>query len=298
MGKMILGTVQLGMPYGVNNVSGQPDLQEAVDILDYAYQNGVSILDTASSYGDSEKIIGAYIKQNTTKSPFKICTKLPVDIGEMVISEYYEESRQNLHIDTFYVYYLHRFDQCKNLDVLQQLDRLKEIGQIRNIGVSVYQPDELGYIVERLSDRIDVVQIPFNMMDNVRWTRNGLLEEAAKKGIKIYARSIFLQGLILSDEKSDLCRKMGIVDQIAQLKKIAHNRKRQLAQLAVDFVNTIDEIDHWLVGCETVGQLEENIQLCKNAKRLERDVCEEIEKVSNSVDEKVIDPRKWNVKKN
>lgn len=295
MGKMILGTVQLGMPYGINNVTGQPDMEESMNILDYAYENGVDILDTASAYGDSEQLIGNYIRQNTVGQTFRICTKLPVFLSEKKICEYFEESRSKLQVDTLYVYYLHRFEQCKSRDVLSQLFRLRETGCISNIGISVYQPDELRYIIKNLGNMIDVVQIPFNLFDNVRWIKDDLLAKATEKGIKIYARSVFLQGLILSGADSSLCRKMGIVSQMKRLQDIAGAIKRPVAQLAVDYLNTTGEIGQWLIGCETLDQLKENINLCKKAKRLEKDICEEIIMLSRSIDEKVIDPRRWSI---
>lgn len=293
MGKMILGTVQLGMPYGVNNTKGKPDMKEAMQILDYAYQNGVNILDTASSYGGSEEVIGNYMKQNTAGPAFKICTKLPVNIEKRCVLDCYEESKQKLNIERFYVYYLHRFEQCKNSDVVRQLIRLRETGRIGNIGVSVYEPCELEYIVEHLSDIIDVVQIPFNVADNIRWTKDELLARAKVRGIKLYARSIFLQGLILSDADSELAGKMGIAGWIVRLQDIARSLKRQVAQLAVDYISTVGEIKRYLIGCETTDQIKENIKFSKNAVKLENDVCEEIEKISRGMDEKIIDPRRW-----
>ena len=292
MVKMILGTVQLGMPYGINNAVGQPNMREAMDILDYAYQNGVDTLDTASSYGDSEKVIGNYINQHNDKV-FRVCTKLPVRMEKMNITDCCEESRQKLGVDKLYVYYLHRFEQCKNDNVLRQLLRLKESGQITNIGISIYQPDELQYIIENLSDVIDVVQIPFNVMDNNRWTQDELLGCANRKGIKLYARSIFLQGVILSNIDSEICQKMEITSQMTRLQDISKSLKRSVAQLAIDYVSSIEEIERWLIGCETVEQIKENIGLCKNARRLESNMCEEIKQISQSLSEKVIDPRKW-----
>lgn len=61
--KMILGTVQLGIDYGINNELGKPSAKDTYEILDYAFKNGVKYLDTASAYGNSEEIIGRYIKK-------------------------------------------------------------------------------------------------------------------------------------------------------------------------------------------------------------------------------------------
>ena len=74
MVQLILGTVQLGLDYGINNDVGKPSVEKSFEILDYAFNNGISILDTANAYGDSEKIIGNYMKK--TGNEFKISTKL------------------------------------------------------------------------------------------------------------------------------------------------------------------------------------------------------------------------------
>ena len=51
--ELSLGTVQLGVSYGINNQSGKPDRTQAFGILDTALTNGISALDTAAAYGDS-----------------------------------------------------------------------------------------------------------------------------------------------------------------------------------------------------------------------------------------------------
>ena len=73
--KIILGTAQFGLAYGINNANGKIPENEIFKILDFAYQNKITILDTASSYGNSEKQIGKYLKKNPEKS-FKIIIKI------------------------------------------------------------------------------------------------------------------------------------------------------------------------------------------------------------------------------
>ncbi len=62
LSRMTLGTVQLGLNYGIANSEGKPDAEKAYAILDKAIDTGVKCLDTASGYGDSEKVIGSWIK--------------------------------------------------------------------------------------------------------------------------------------------------------------------------------------------------------------------------------------------
>ena len=72
--KLILGTVQFGLHYGVNNTTGKPSKENIKSILDSAYNSGIQLLDTAEAYGDSQNKIGEYHKNSTNK--FNIITYL------------------------------------------------------------------------------------------------------------------------------------------------------------------------------------------------------------------------------
>ena len=86
---MTLGTVQLGKDYGINNTTGKPDIQAAHEILSLALKNGINSLDTASAYGDSEAVIGSFIKQSN-ETPFiitKFFTASPPESNEADIQK-------------------------------------------------------------------------------------------------------------------------------------------------------------------------------------------------------------------
>ena len=61
---MILGTVQFGLPYGINNEAGKPDQEQVEEILAEAYRSGIRTLDTSNVYGDAENVIGNFHKKN------------------------------------------------------------------------------------------------------------------------------------------------------------------------------------------------------------------------------------------
>ena len=65
-----LGTVQMGLAYGVANTTGQPALAEVNAILTNASELGIDLLDTASAYGNSEEVIG-----KLADGQFKIVSK-------------------------------------------------------------------------------------------------------------------------------------------------------------------------------------------------------------------------------
>ena len=70
--QFVLGAAQLGMNYGVANKTGQPNEEESFAILDKAAKNGVTMIDTAQAYGNSERVIGQWIKANNNNCPFNI----------------------------------------------------------------------------------------------------------------------------------------------------------------------------------------------------------------------------------
>ena len=78
MTQLCLGTVQFGMNYGINNQIGrQPTWEESFDMLDYAIENGIDTIDTARAYGETELVLGEYLRENSRhKSNVKIISKL------------------------------------------------------------------------------------------------------------------------------------------------------------------------------------------------------------------------------
>ena len=74
--KLVLGTVQFGLDYGINNRIGQPDLTEVFKILDLARGAGIQLLDTARAYGEAEERLGTYFDQSSEPRHFQLITKL------------------------------------------------------------------------------------------------------------------------------------------------------------------------------------------------------------------------------
>ena len=78
MSKLVLGTVQFGLPYGVANCSGKASVEEAKEMLEIASASNIATLDTAVGYGESERVLG---KIGVTR--FKVITKLPAFDGHI-----------------------------------------------------------------------------------------------------------------------------------------------------------------------------------------------------------------------
>lgn len=195
MSKLALGTVQFGLDYGVANKNGRISSAELDTILELARSGNVNLLDTATGYGDSEKRLG---KRNLAS--FHIITKM-AEIPDQVNSlawliEQCQSSLKRLNVKQLRGLLLHRPEQllsAKGQEIYQALSKLKSLGLVEKIGISIYEPHEL----EALNSfKFDIYQGPYNIFDT-RIKTSGWLELIRLQGAEFHARSAFLQGLLV-----------------------------------------------------------------------------------------------------
>jgi len=190
----VLGTVQFGLKYGVAHKKVKVEKREVFSILDLAYKKGIDILDTAYSYGASENRIGEFISQ--AKSSFNVISKMPDLTGNGLsgAEDYCLKSLKRLKQPRLYGYLVHRFDNIlKYKKLWKKLESLKQKQIVKKIGVSLYNTEELEYLLNE--DIIfDIIQFPYSIFDQ-RVDRVGFFEIAKKNSIEVFARSAFLQGL-------------------------------------------------------------------------------------------------------
>ena len=195
--KLALGTAQFGSNYGVANISGQISVSNARDIISYCSSVGLDTLVSALSYGESEQCLGSIGVQE-----FNVITKLPhisksiSNVEDWMLKEV-SASSSRLNIESLYGLMLHRPDQLFERNgeaILTSLKKLKDMGVVQKIGVSVYSPDEFQDLFT-LHD-FDLVQCPFNLIDR-RLVKSGWLEKLKSSGVEVHVRSSFLQGLLL-----------------------------------------------------------------------------------------------------
>jgi len=195
--KLALGTAQFGLNYGIANRKGQISLREAETILDRASEAGINTLDTAIGYGNAESQLGILGVSN-----WRIISKIPpVPVDAPSISDWIddgvEKSLQHLRINKLSGLLLHRATDLLGTqgDCIQRaLEKIRTDGRVEKIGVSIYDFDELGRILDHYP--IDLVQVPFNCLDR-RLIDSGSLTRMKTMGVELHVRSVFLQGLLL-----------------------------------------------------------------------------------------------------
>jgi len=203
IGKLGLGTVQFGLPYGVTNARGQVPESEVQRIVSAARAAGIDLFDTAAAYGDSEDMLGRALG---TEQHVRIVSKLPPvpsdRIGESEVDgcrDAVHRSLARLQRTSLDALLLHRPDDLRKPGaerLVALLTDLKRAGTVAKIGISAYDSAQIDLAQAALP--IDAVQVPVNLLDQ-RFLQDGTLERLKRGNVEIHARSAFLQGALLAD---------------------------------------------------------------------------------------------------
>ena len=261
--KLALGTVQFGLDYGVTNHDGQVAIGEVKNILDYAKDKGIDTLDTAPSYGNSEKVLGG-----VGVNDFQIITKTTsLQVGVANVLQAFHQSLTDLNITSVDGLLIHNIEEVKDKQfdsLYKELNKLKQDKLINKIGFSTYTPDQVDFLLSNFD--FDLIQAPFNVFDN-RLIQGGQLKALKSKGVEIHARSIFLQGVLLDFNRlsSYFISWQG---RFEEYQAMVEKNNLSLLEYALNFVLSIKEIDKVLVGVNSKKQLKEIVQSVKDKEEL------------------------------
>ena len=288
MNKLILGTVQFGIPYGINNQKGKPSSEQVSEMLHYAYENGVRFLDTAEAYGEAHSIIGNFHRINTSKQ-FNIITKFPnikVENIENKLVSYLEE----LCVSNIYALLFHSFETYKeNRNFIEKLLQFKSKGIIKNIGVSIYTNEQFEIAIE--DNSVDIIQFPFNLFDNLH-QRGKLINLAKSKNKIMHTRSVFLQGLFFMPLSSDLEVVKKLNSPLKSIQKLAIKTGLSIQNIALTYCLNQPNIDNVLIGVDDIEQLKINLSGLENS--LDNSILSVIDNIKiKNID--LINPSLWNL---
>lgn len=291
--RLVLGTVQLGIPYGINNRIGKPSLDEARAIIAEAWQNGIVEFDTAQAYGASEEILGRVFLDIGIASDARVISKLDLNLDLKnieALDESLSVSLDRLKVDRLAGLMLHHESQMDSWDygLSDWFIRQQENGMVESVGVSVYTPEKAFQALGKKN--VQFIQIPYNILDR-RFEDAGVFHYAEKFGKNIYIRSVFLQGLILMDS-SELPLSMAFAgDVLRRVGELAAEFRLTRAQLALGYVRSQWPEASLVLGAETPNQVRENAKLYDLC--LDLSMCNRIRHEFSRVDEKILNPSQW-----
>lgn len=265
--EIAFGGVEIGLPYGIG-VKWEEDMlpeRDAVQLLLTALDSGLNFFDTARLYGVSENIMGKAFAGR--RDEIVLCTKcrhfrddkgnLPNDETlRKIIHQSLEESLKALRTDYIDLYMLHQGDmEILDRDVIaEEMQQLKAKGMVRSIGVSTYSAEESKKVIAAAV--WNVVQLPFNLMDQRQQSLFSLAEE---NGVGIVVRSVLLKGL-LSNRGTGLHPMLAPVEKhIQQYQGLLSNDFTNLPGLAVKFALSFPQVSSVLVGIDKPDYLKQSL---------------------------------------
>lgn len=288
--KLILGTAQLGMNYGINNSRGKINKPEAFEILEYAFDNGIEYLDTAPVYGDAQQIIGEFHHLHSTKK-FKIISKIPVGFSLKRLENLIDDFLLEMNISSIEVLHFHSVHDYLNADrqlLNRVISNLRQANKVVDFGVSIYENSDADQLLK--DENIDVVQLPFNLLDNLNH-RGQILNALNLSGKKIHSRSAFLQGLFMMD--IDKLPFEELKPYIENTWKISKHFDISIEALALQYCLNNDLIENTLIGVDNLEQLKKNIS--SEREKFKLDCFLGVNNI-NILDRTLLNPSKWIIK--
>ncbi|WP_282079362.1 aldo/keto reductase [Aquimarina algiphila] len=287
--RLVFGTSGLG------GVWGKVEAQESVDTLLYAFENGISVLDTAPSYANAEKYVGEAMRQWKGKKPF-VSTKIgrlkgndafevKLDYSKDGMKKSLENSLETLNtsIDLLFLHepQLVPLDQIE--DVIETLLEFKSQGLVKELGVggnpnSTFMP----YVKKKYF----TVVSGFLKMDACNLSVfDGEIQQYKKEGIAYYAASALhfsLLGNRFKKYQNDGADGEWITESdllnARKVKAIADKQEMSLATLAQRYLFSIKEADRVVMGAKNLTQIKSTIHDWKLGK-LDQETFEEVSKV-------------------
>ncbi len=299
--KMTLGTVALGLAYGISNAEGKPAKEKGFAILSTALSLGINTFDTARIYGDAEFLIGNFLSQDKNRPKTNLITKFVIsndnlaniELARKQVYESVKSSCSSLKLKQIPICLFHKATG-QNMEMLMEIlpvifEDLKNDGLIDLAGVSIYHPYGEEMFLEH--PVFEAFQVPVNVFDQ-RIIRNGMLEHMQKENKIVFARSVYLQGLFFLSPDELKGNLVNARPYILALLDLAKQAGMSIAQLAFSYVRDLEAVTSIVFGATTELQVQENVKLLYGSK-IPLKIRQSIESLFNNMPGDIITPGLW-----
>lgn len=269
--RLVYGTSGLGGVWGAVKES------ESIEALLYALENGISVFDTAPSYGEAENYLGKALKQWKGTRPF-VSTKIgrlkgadafdtKLDYTPDGLKRSIENSLETLGLSKVDLLFLHE-PQLVPLDKMDEiLDTLKSFkaqGMVDRIGVGGNPSEEFKPYITK--ENFDVVSGFLKLNACNLSVFNGEIQQYQKENIGYYAASALHFSLLGNrfqkyvDEGVDgeWITQQDLQNAI-KVNEIAKELDTPLATLAQRYLFSVKEADRVVMGARTPAQIKATI---------------------------------------
>ena len=251
------------------------DYDLSLEMIDYAYKNGVNYFDTAYGYhgGESEKFVGVALKRYPRES-FFLASKMPPWFvkEEADLEKIFNNQLERCQVDYFDFYLEHslndeNYDKLEKFNAYEFLTQKKKEGKIRNLGFSFH--GSLECLERILSDHEwDFVQLQYNYLD-VEISN----AEKEYQMIKKYNLPLIIMEPVRGGALANLCEEANTL-----LKEARPDES--IASWAIRFAASNESILTVLSGMSTPEQVKDNINTLTDFDKLSNDELELLKKAA------------------
>ena len=256
--KICLGSANFGSYYGYKK--SKVKKKEISKIFRYIKSKKISYIDTAFNYSNSQKIIGE------NSSNLRIITKIPkipnsISDPQNFVKKIISKSLNDLKTKKLYAVLFHyppyQIDKKKFIQIIEYLEALKKKKIINKIGFSAYNINEIKKSFSIYG--FQIIQFQANILDQ-KILKNNFIKILKKKGVEIHIRSIFLQGMLLSNVSH-------IPKKFKHLQKVlayfdSWVKKRNISKLyaSLQYILSFSMIDKIILGTNNYLQLKQTVE--------------------------------------
>ena len=289
-----LPRLSLGLWHNFGDVD---DATEALNMLKYAFDKGITHFDLANNYGtpfgSAEKNFGKMLKNNfgSYRDEMIISSKAghemwPGPYGDGGSRKYLmaslDQSLSRMKLDYVDIFYSHRYDENTPLEeTMGALSDMVKQGKALYVGISKYPEDKAreAYRLLRengtpcliyqgrysiLSREIETEVLPLAAEEGVGFIgfsplAQGMLSDKYLNGIPEHSRAALSHGFL---QKSQITPEL--VARLVKLNDISQQRGQTLAQMALAWCFHKPQVNSVIVGTSSVKQLQDNIAALEN----------------------------------
>ena len=291
--RLMLGTAQLGMAYGIANTLGRPDTGRAREVVAAAWAEGIRHFDTAQAYGESETVLGRALEALGLSEEARVVSKLwtrhdPMDRAGIEGSV--RESRAQLGVPRLWAFLLHHPDALQHWEagLGETLIALRDSGLIAHLGVSLSPPEDAPRCLAHPD--MEILQAPANAWDR-RLLDRGFFAAAHARDRLCCVRSVYLQGLMLLPPEKVAERFPEAYPAALQWYACAERFSMPPAEIAIRHALRLDT--PLVIGAESPEQIQKTAELARRGPlpaELDAEIATALRPHLNNV---ILEPWRW-----
>ncbi|EXB22715.1 D-arabinose 1-dehydrogenase [Morus notabilis] len=250
----------------LGNVFGPVSQDDADASVREAFRLGINFFDTSPYYGGtlSEKVLGKALKAlGVPRNEYIVSTKCGryaegFDFSAERVTKSVDESLARLQLDYVDILQCHDIE-FGSLDQIPALQKLKEAGKIRFIGITGLPLDIFTYVLDRVPPgAVDVIlsYCHYSINDS---TLDDLMPYLKSKGIGVISASPLAMGLLTESGPPEWHPASAELKSACQAAAAFCKEKgKNISKLAMQYSLSNKDISSVLVGMNSVRQVEEN----------------------------------------